>query len=158
MRQTRDHLCLTILAATPEHADEFARLHQGLFAETWDGASFHRLLGLPASTALLARAGRPPQSAGILLGCVAGDEAEILSLGVRRDLQRLGIATRLVTTMCAVARRAQARRIYLEVAAANSAALGLYQRLGFVEMNRRRAYYHHKGGNSEDALVLSLAL
>ncbi len=56
------------------------------------------------------------------------------------------------------ARKAESRRLYLEVAADNVAALMLYQRLGFEEIGRRRGYYERVGRPSEDAVNLSLAL
>jgi len=42
--------------------------------------------------------------------------------------------------------------IYLEVAAQNAAALGLYNSLGFALAGRRAKYY----ANGDDAVILSL--
>ena len=55
-------------------------------------------------------------------------------------------------------RKAEARRLHLEVAATNAAALGLYKRLGFEEIGRRKGYYDRPGAPPEDAINLSLAL
>ena len=41
--------------------------------------------------------------------------------------------------------------VYLEVRPSNAGALGLYRKLGFREVGRRKAYY---SDNGEDALVL----
>jgi ribosomal-protein-alanine N-acetyltransferase len=45
-------------------------------------------------------------------------------------------------------------RLFLDVAESNSAAIGLYARLGFTQMGRRKAYYAHADGSREDALLM----
>jgi ribosomal-protein-alanine N-acetyltransferase len=158
MTNAIDYRYVSILWAAPEHADELAKLHAGLFDDVWDAASFQRLLGHPGSTAFLARVGQPSETAGFILGQVATDEAEILTLGVLKNRQRHGIGSRLVEAMSRAAKKAEARRLYLEVGASNTAALALYKKLGFAESGRRKAYDQHAGGAPEDALMLSLAL
>ena len=153
-----DYRHVSILWAAPEHAADLAQLHAQLFADAWDTASFERLLGHPGSTAFLARLGQPTRLAGFIVGQVAADEAEILSLGVHGDHQRHGIARRLVEAMGRAARKAEARRLHLEVGQGNIAALGLYRGLGFAETGRRKGYYQRSGTVPEDALTLSLGL
>ena len=74
----------------------------------------------------------PPATAGFILGRLIADEAEILTLGVCENRQRRGIGQRLVEALGRAARKAEARRLYLEVAASNATALRLYQKLGFA--------------------------
>ena len=155
-----DYKHVSILWAAPEHAAELAELHGTLFPQPWDAASFQRLLGHPGSTAFLARMGQPPQpeTVGFILGQLAADEAEILTLGVRADRQRHGIARRLVEAMARAAKKAEARRLHLEVGESNAAALALYKVLGFQETGRRKGYYERPGRPPEDAVGLSLVL
>lgn len=89
--------------------------------------------------------------AGILIGRVAGDEFEILNLAVAKRNRRRGAATKLVLAALEFARSAGAVQSYLEVRASNSAAIGLYSRLGFTPLGRRPNYYQHP---TEDALLL----
>ena len=110
-----DYRHVSILWASPEHAEELAQLHAGLFEKPWDADSFSRLLSHPGSTSFLARVGTPPQTAGFILSQLAADEAEILTLGVRKDSQRHGIARRLVEAMARAAKKAEVRRLFLEV-------------------------------------------
>jgi len=158
MSNAIDYRHVSILWAAPEHAGDLARLHAGLFEDAWDVGSFEKLLGHPGSTAFQARVGRPAELAGFIVGQVAADEAEILSLGVRKDHQRHGIAQRLVEAMGRAAKKAEARRLYLEVGQSNTAALALYKRLGFAETGRRKGYYQRPGAAPEDAVTLALAL
>ena len=158
MSGATDYRHVSILWASPEHAAELARLHAGLFEKAWDADSFLRLLGHPGATSFLARIGTPPQTVGFILGQLAADEAEILTLGVRKDSQRHGIARRLVGALARAAKNAEARRLFLEVGQSNTAALALYKGFGFQEIARRKGYYEHAGAPAEDALVLALSL
>jgi len=153
-----DYRHVSILWASPEHAAELARLHAGLFEKPWDTDSFLRLLEHPGAAAFVARIGTPPQTVGFVLSLLAADEAEILTLGVRKDSQRHGIARRLLEALARAAKKAEARRLFLEVGQSNAAALALYKALGFQEVGRRKGYYEHAGAPAEDALVLALAL
>lgn len=153
-----DYRHVSILWASPEDAVALAELHAGLFAKAWDADSFARLLGHPGSTSFLARVGEPAQTAGFIVSQLAADEAEILSLGVHKDRQRHGIGRRLVEAMARAAKKAEARRLFLEVGLSNAGALALYAGLGFREVGRRKGYYEHPGAAPEDALVLALAL
>ncbi len=95
---------------------------------------------------------------GFVVGQLAADEAEILSLGVRADRQRHAIGRKLVEALARAVKKAEARRLFLEVGTGNVAALGLYQSLGFQEVGRRKGYYQHPDGAAEDALTLALNL
>ena len=149
---------VSILWAGTDHAEELARLHAPLFGSAWDAASLMQRLSHPGCTAFVARVGQPPQTVGFIVGQLAADEAEILTLGVSKEWQRRGIGRRLVEALGRAAGKAEARRLYLEVAAGNAAALALYKRLGFEECGRRKGYYVRQGAAAEDAVNLSLAL
>jgi ribosomal-protein-alanine N-acetyltransferase len=153
-----DYRHTSILWASPEHAAELAQLHAGLFAKAWDTESFLRLLGHPGSTAFLARVSTPQQTVGFILSQLAADEAEILTIGVRKDSQRRGIAHRLVEATARAAKKAEVRRLFLEVGQSNVAAIALYKKLGFQQIGQRKGYYEHPGAPPEDALVLALML
>ena len=50
-----------------------------------------------------------------------------------------------------------AEQLFLEVRVSNVPAQGLYRKLGFVEISRRKGYYPTNGGR-EDAIVMQKAL
>ena len=149
---------VSILWAGADSAEELARLHAPLFSPAWDAATFRLLLDHPGSTAFVARAGEPLETIGFIVGRLTADEAEILSLGVCKGWQRRGIGRRLAEAFSRAVRKAEARRLYLEVATTNAAALQLYRGLGFEEIGSRKGYYERPDAPPEDAINLSLAL
>src|SRR5262249_49964957 len=153
-----DYKHVSILWAGSDNAAELADLHRGLFDKPWDGAAFQGLLAHPGATAFIARLSSPIEMVGFVVGQLAADEAEILTLGVRTDRQRHGIGRKLVEALARASKKAEVRRLFLEVATDNTAALGLYKSLGFQEAGRRKGYYERPGGVAEDALTLALNL
>ncbi len=153
-----DPKLVSLLWASPERAEEIAAMHARLFDPAWDQESVARLLDGPAATAFIAQLAQPRVAVGFIIGQVAADQAEILTVGVAPELQRRGLGQLLVNGLIRAARRAEAKRLFLDVAADNAAAIGLYQRMGFAEVSRRAGYYARKEGPAVDALVLSLAL
>lgn len=140
--------------ATPEFAGDISALHGSLFASAWDADGVRRLIEHPASVALVATAERPWRVVGFILAQLTADEAEILSLGVGATSQRVGIGKTLVQGLIDTAQSKGAKRIFLDVAVGNAAAIALYQAMGFAQMGRRKEYYSHAGGHREDALLM----
>lgn len=146
---------LSLLWASVETAPELAALHASLFPDPWSADAIGRLLAHPGATSLIARTPAPNQIVGVVLAQLAVDEAEILSLGVAKPWQRLGVATRLVEGIIRASKNGGANRLHLEVAADNIPAMTLYRAHGFAEVNRRRGYYTRMGAAPVDALMLS---
>ena len=92
--------------------------------------------------------------ASFVLGRVTCDEAEVLTVATRPDMQRRGLARAALAAFCDRAAQAGAVTVFLEVAADNHSARALYDSLGFAEAGHRRAYYHRAGGPPVDAIVL----
>lgn len=149
---------VSMLWAAPERSAEIAALHKRLFYPAWDEAAVNGLLEHPASTSLVAVAGEPKAIAGFIIGQLAADEAEILSIGVAPDWQRTGLGKKLVEGLIRAVRRGEAKRLFLEVAADNAGALRLYKSLNFTETGQRKAYYERANGPAADALLFALDL
>jgi len=131
-----------------------ALLHRRCFpAEPWDRDQLRLLLAQPGCHGLLAE-GEDGAPAGLLLLRCAADEAEVLALAVDPALRRRGLARALLLAGLGGLIAAGVRQLFLEVAADNAAARGLYGGFGFREVGRRPRYY--RGGG--DALVLRLAV
>ncbi len=149
---------LSLLWASPERVDDIAKLHARLFDPPWDRESIADLVEHPAAAAFIAQVREPKALAGFVIGQIAADEAEILSIGVAPEWQRRGIASQMVDGLVRAARRAEVKRLFLEVAADNAAAIKLYKGFGFEAVGNRKAYYRRPGGQPVDAVVLALAL
>lgn len=154
----KDLKYVSLLWAGVDRAQEIAALHARLFDPAWDEPAVRALLDHPASTAFVAFDGLGKSSPGFILGQLAADEAEILSLGVAPEWQRLGLGKRLIDGLARAVKRAEARRLFLEVAADNTAALALYRAAGFQETGRRKGYYKRRDGTAVDALNMALEL
>jgi ribosomal-protein-alanine N-acetyltransferase len=149
---------LSLLWASPEWAADISKLHGRLFDPPWDAESIAQLIEHPAAAAFVAQVREPKTLVGFVIGQIAADEAEILSVGVAPEWQRRGIARHMIEGLVCAAERAEVHRLYLEVAADNAAALRLYKGLGFAAAGRRKAYYRRPGGQPVDAIVLALDL
>lgn len=148
----------------PERASELAEMHAQIFNPPWTEQSFVELLSHPGSTAFLARVRARvdalPEPAGFIVGQLAADEAEVLSVGVVPQWQRRGVGSILIEGLARAVKRADAKRLFLEVAADNQAAFELYRGLGFTAVGMRKGYYDRAGSGqaAQDALVLALPL
>ncbi|MDR0990116.1 MAG: GNAT family N-acetyltransferase [Propionibacteriaceae bacterium] len=76
--------------------------------------------------------------------------ADLRRLSVHPDHRRAGLATRLLENGCQQASQAGVQRVLLEVSARNTAAISLYQRVGFTTIAVRPDYY----GLGDDAWVM----
>lgn len=128
-----------------------AALHAEAFAAPWSEAEFADLLQQAGVFAV-------EEADGFILIRVVLDEAEILTLAVRPTARRAGLGGRLVGQGAVRAAQAGAVRLFLEVAEDNVAARTLYERAGFAQIGRRKAYYAAPDGVRIDALVLGLDL
>lgn len=88
---------------------------------------------------------------------VAVGEAHILNICIDTEMRGQGLGRRLLERLLSIARRHRADTAFLEVRESNSAALSLYQSLGFNEVGLRRGYYP-AGNGRENAVVLALSL
>lgn len=95
---------------------------------------------------------------GFALGRIIADEAELLTIAVAPKAQGRGSGRSCLERFVEACRDRGATRIFLEVAAGNGPALALYATAGFLETGRRRAYYRHPSGETEDALLMTLDL
>jgi ribosomal-protein-alanine N-acetyltransferase len=132
--------------------EALARLHARCFSTTprpWTASEFGELLQHPGCFLLT-------EPEGFLLGRVVAGEAELLTLAVAPEARRQGIARRLLAAFDARAHAAGAETAFLELSAANEAALAAYRGCGWQDAGRRRGYYRDEAGNPVDALVLRL--
>jgi len=141
-------LSLALCRATGDDAAALADLDARVSPAPWSEAQF---AGSLAHDQVLVLRG-PGGLSGHLLLRVAGDEAEVLLLGVDPARRRRGLGRLLLEAGLRLAASRGAARVFLEVRPSNRAALALYRAAGFEEVGRRRDYYRSP---PEDALVLA---
>ncbi len=85
------------------------------------------------------------------------DEATLFNIAVDPAYQRKGLGRRLLEHLISELEKKEVFTLWLEVRASNSAAIALYESLGFNEATIRRNYYPTKEGR-EDAIIMALPL
>ena len=129
--------------------DEILALESAAFSQPWTEEGFEAMRSSPVSRIYVARHDAGP----ILAFCACWlvvDELHIHTITVRADHRRRGIALGLLRHILA---ETAALRATLEVRRSNTAALGLYTRLGFKLAAIRERYYENP---PEDGLILWL--
>lgn len=82
---------------------------------------------------------------------LAADEAQLLDIFIEPVFRRQGLAEKALRSW--LKELPEKTKVILEVRLGNTAARGLYAKLGFTELYRRKEYYHDP---KEDALILQL--
>jgi ribosomal-protein-alanine N-acetyltransferase len=145
----------------PARAADLARLaqlHAACFPDdAWNSAALATVLAMPGADGRMC-CGGDGAACGLLLAQCLGLEGEILTLGVAPEVRRHGVARALLADLIARTRAGGVERLLLEVAADNTAALALYDSIGFVRQGTRRRYYSRAGGPAVDAWRLALDL
>lgn len=88
---------------------------------------------------------------------VAAGEAHVFNVAVDIKRRNEGLGRRVMEKMMDDARTLNAKSIFLEVRPSNTAAMGLYDSLGFNQIGHRKDYYPHPDGR-EDALIYAMDL
>lgn len=143
---------LAIAVAGADVAPQLSSLHALAFVEGWSAAAIAEMLKAPGTLVLAAFDDLKPVGF-LMLRAVAG-EAEILALATHPMLQRRGVATRLLDSSSAYLAALGVRKLFLEVAADNAAALALYDGKGFIRCGLRKNYYARKNAAACDAIVM----
>lgn len=117
----------------------------------WSEQAFRNELGNPQSVFMVALGDGVVVGYGGFWRCI--DEAHITTVSVNPDLQRQGIARKLMKQLLEKAREEGFVCSTLEVRAGNEAAIKLYEKLGYKITATRRGYYPD---NKEDAQVMWL--
>ena len=144
---------VTLREAKADDLAAVADIERVSFSNPWSLESFRSHLAAPSSLFLVAES--PEGIAGYLCAATVLDESNLHVLAVAPSQRRTGLATRLMQAMLDRVRADGATVVHLEVRRSNLRALGLYAKLGFVEVGVRRNYYPDP---VEDAVLLDLTL
>lgn len=142
-----------IIPMTPAHLPQAAALERACFSHPWTEQALAEDLDNELLT-LLAAVGED----GTLLGYgevrTVLDEGTLERIAVAPQFRRHGAAEALLRRFLDDG-RGKLAFLTLEVRAGNAPAIGLYEKLGFEVVGRRRSYYREEG---EDALLMTVVL
>jgi ribosomal-protein-alanine acetyltransferase len=135
--------------ATAADVPVIAALEEVLFGvDAWSAASVTSDLDTPGRRVVVVEDG------GIVVGyavsMLGGDLVDLQRIGVDPDRQGRGVARALLGHLLDAAGLDGAEAMLLEVSTHNHAALRLYTRAGFTEIDRRSGYYR----DGSDAVVM----
>jgi ribosomal-protein-alanine N-acetyltransferase len=133
---------------------EVAIIERRSYAFPWSENIFRDCLRVGYTCRALDLAG---QIIGYGVMSLGAGEAHVLNVCVRDEFRSRGFGRRLLEHLLERAAAAGVYEAFLEVRPSNTAAIRLYQRLGFEQIGIRRGYYQAVEGR-EDAIVLKLEL
>jgi ribosomal-protein-alanine N-acetyltransferase len=123
------------------------------FTTPWTRTSFYDELRNPLSISKVA------ESNGNVVGYVCAshihNEGHLLNLAVSVLYRRMGIACLLVRTVLKDLKAYGCEKVYLEVRASNKIAVSMYEKLDFIQYDKRKNYYRNP---REDAVIMKLDL
>jgi len=90
---------------------------------------------------------------GYFVASAVAGEVTLMNIAISPEQQGQGAGQYLLQFLLDYARQSNQLEIWLEVRASNQQALNLYQKLGFVEVDIRKAYYPAENGR-EDAVIM----
>jgi len=138
---------------TIQDLEQVMAIERVSFPTPWSEKMFRKELNVSMSKNLVARIeteeGR--DLAGYVNYWIFAGESHLNNIAVRRDYRRKGIASKLMAEMIRESRKEGARRGTLEVRRSNHAAIGLYEKFGYVVKGMRPNYYDD---TKEDGLIL----
>ena len=127
-------------------------LEQGSIEHPWESKAIETLITDNNKTCLVAELG------GVIVSYVGAesvlDESNIGNIVTHKEYRGKGIATELFEALLTELKAQGIKKLFLEVEHDNTPAIGLYEKLGFLNYGYRRDYY----GQGKDAVLMSLDL
>ena len=145
---------LHIEPAEQSDADTVAKLHAHGFYRGWPREDFAAYIA-GESTPLYVACDAKRRIAGFAMLRHLGDEAELITIAVDPKWRKKGVGQALLRALFDDLLMSPAKRLLLEVAADNQAALRLYTKLGFQKISERQGYYARPDGQPATAIVMA---
>lgn len=143
----------SIVPMQTRHIAALAELETRCFSDPWPAAAFASELENPLSLWLVAECSGAV--AGYVGSQIVPDEADMMNLAVSPEFRRQGLGRALTLALFDALRERGVVSLTLEVRDSNTAAITLYESLGFCQIGLRKKYYFHP---TEDARILKKEL
>ena len=124
-------------------------IERSAYPTPWSRSMFAGEISKPSSVCL--GAFEEQTLRGYLITSRYVDAWHVMNVAVAPDRHRMGIASSLLVRLFELTASDDRRGYTLEVRVSNTAAIALYERLGFEPRGVRRGYYTD---NREDALIM----
>lgn len=154
MRSWMAPMGLHIEPSQPRDADAVAKLHAQSFYRGWPKQDIEAYL-LDTDTPTLVACDAKRKVAGFAMLRVLGDDVELMTIAVDPKFRGKGVGAALLKACFEDLMMTPSKRMVLEVAADNPAAIKLYQKLGFTKLSERKGYYARPDGQPATALVMA---
>ena len=143
---------LVVRQGTVSDIQAIMALEQGSIEHPWESKAIETLITDNNKTCLVAELG------GVIVSYVGAesvlDESNIGNIVTHKEYRGKGIATELFEALLTELKAQGIKKLFLEVEHDNTPAIGLYEKLGFLNYGYRRDYY----GQGKDAVLMSLDL
>lgn len=140
---------MEVIRMNASHVDAIAELEKRCFSDPWSVNSITSELNNPLSLWLVAMDGETV--AGYVGSQSVLGWADMMNIAVAPEYRRQGVGEKLILELIRQLQAEKVTCLTLEVRASNEPAIGLYEKLGFVQVGLRPNYYHNP---KEDALIL----
>ena len=131
------------------HVPQVAALEKVCFSDPWSEKSVASELENPLSLWLVAMDGETV--AGYIGSQTVLGETDMMNVAVAPAYRRQGAAQGLILALIEALKARGSHCLTLEVRDSNASARALYEKLGFLEVGRRKNYYRNP---REDGLIL----
>jgi|GEM_PF-133624 len=161
MTGTTSNQQVTLRAMRADDLDRIAELEIELFGlGAWNYSMLSEELGAPGRWYIVAELdSRAAAGEHTVIGYAGlwfdGDVAQIMTIGVAQNAQKLGVGTTLMDALIQRAHDLKAPAMLLEVAVNNEPALAMYAKYGFETLGIRKRYYQPE---NLDAYVMRIEL
>jgi len=145
---------LHIEPAQAKDADAVAKLHEQGFYRGWPREEFAAYI-TGEGTPLYVACDSKRKIAGFAMLRHTGEDVELITIAVEGRWRKKGVGLALMRALFDDLLMSPAKRILLEVATDNAAALRLYGKLGFLKVGERRGYYPRPDGTPATAIVMA---
>lgn len=145
---------IKILEMTEREVSQVAAIEAEVFTCPWSLKGFSDTLyqdNVKFYLAVIETEGKEPLVAGYCGFYTAADEGEITNVAVSPKFRRRHIADAMLKALVRDSENNGIQNIYLEVRVSNEAAIGLYEKHGFIRRGIRKNFYEKP---KEDAYVM----
>lgn len=137
---------------TEDDVDGVLNITNLCFSIPWSKSSIYGELNNPLAKYIVAKDLESNSIVGFVGVWIVVGEADITNIAVHPNHRKLGIGSKLLSSLIVLCENLDCSLINLEVRASNKPAQSLYRKFSFIENGIRKNYYED---NKEDAILMT---